>query len=558
LEESILKKLSILVFIWSALIFFLNLQYDLLNEYDIIIFWVSILLMLGTVIYQIFFIKNNILVLFEIFIIFLLLHLVQQIGYYGLRGIDSYIDYNLLKSILNNHNFILGQGVEGWPMIHIFSSSFSLITKIDPLLVAKFFPSFISSIIIFPLYLLIVNIYKNKKIALFSCLIFGTIPQFMSFEAAFVRETFALFIMILFLYIIYISKKRNDYRLTLCSFILIPVIVFAHHFTSLMIIILLGIYLVVSKLMPYIYRKDINIKKRLSGIINIKIIFLVTLVAIIAYWIYHAVFIVEYSLDILYETIGISSDIGPTYAERIQLNTSIVTLRGNIIYYGFFLFHFLFAFILLIKLITRKNNQKIEDTSFTMFFFFCLFYGYLALYEIGSFIFPDRFLPFAWMFGIIPLVGYLLILKRDISKKILCVLLIFFVVYNLNNITIELYTGDHSKIGVLATERDYLIAERVDFPEEFYGSVGVIGAVLDVQGLEHGYEGGYLESLDSFSSSSKMAIVHEEIYIMHLQNLKEKSKEGYDAFIRILSYKNDKDINKIFDLGSSYILKGGE
>jgi hypothetical protein len=45
---------------------------------------------------------------------------------------------------------------------------------------------------------------------------------------------------------------------------------------------------------------------------------------------------------------------------------------------------------------------------------------------------------------------------------------------------------------------------------------------------------------------------------MHLQNLKEKSKEGYDAFIRILSYKNDKDINKIFDLGSSYILKGGE
>ncbi|EMR73000.1 Dolichyl-phosphate-mannose-protein mannosyltransferase [Thermoplasmatales archaeon SCGC AB-539-N05] len=556
LEEPIIKKLSILVFIWSALLFFLNLQYNFLDEYDIIIFWLSTLLMIGTVIHQIIFIKNNTFVLFEILIIYFSLHLMFQIGYYGLRGSDSYVDYNLLKIILNDHNFVLGQGVEGWPMIHIFSSSFSLVTEIDPLPVAKFLPSFISSIIVLPLYLLIYNIYKNRKMALFSCLIFGTIPQFMSFEAAFVRETFALFIIILFFYILYISKKRNDYRLTLFSIFLIPVIVLAHHFTSLMIIILLGTYLVVLKLILHIHRKDVNIKKRVSGIINIKMIFLVTLVAVITYWIYHAVFVVEYSLDILYESIGLKV-VTTTYVERL-LNTPILTLRGNIIYYGFFFFHILFSLILLIKLITRKNNQKIEDTSFAMFFFFCMFCAFLAFSVLGSLLFPDRFLTFAWMFGIIPLVGYLLVLKRDMYKKILYVLLISFIVFNLYNIDMEYYTGNYSKIDVIATEKDYLIAEQVDFPEKYYGYGGVIGAIYDVQGIEQRIGGKNLDYLGDYFDYSTMAVINDEFYFKGLKSLKEKSKPDYERALRILSYKNDKDINKIYDLGNIYILKGVE
>ena len=162
-SEYIRKKVSILVFIWAAFLFLLNLQINLLNEYDIAIFWLSILLMLGTVIYQIFFLKNNTFVLLEIFIIYLSLHLTFHLGFYGLGESDSYIDYNFFKNILNDNSFILGQSVDGWPMMHIFSSSLSLATKIDPLLIAKFFPSFISSIIVIPFYLLVKNIYKNQK-----------------------------------------------------------------------------------------------------------------------------------------------------------------------------------------------------------------------------------------------------------------------------------------------------------------------------------------------------------------------------------------------------------
>jgi len=555
IKEPIIKKISILVFIWSALVFFLNLQYNFIDNYDITLFWVSISLMIGTVIYQIIFIKNNIFVLFEIFIIYISLHLIYQIGFYGFYGSDSYVDYNFLKTILNDQNFVLGQSVDGWPMLHIFTSSTTLITKIDPLIVAKFLPSFISSIIVLPFYLLVYNIYKNRKIALFSCLILGTVPQFVSFEAAFVRETIALFFIILFLYLLYVSKKKSDYRLTLLTLVLIPVIVFSHHFTSLIIILVLSTYLATSKIIPYMYRKDTNIKSKLSGGININMIFLTTFIAIISYWVYHAIFVLEQSSLIFFEVVGLR-EITATYAEQIQLSAPIVTLRGNITYYGFFFFHLLFSFILLIKFIRIKNRQKIEDTTFIMFFYLCMFYSFLALYVLGSLLFPDRFLPFAWIFGIIPLVGFLLTLKKDVFKAALAILLVFFVIFNVYSIDPEFYTGNVSSLENVATEREYVIAEQFSFPEVYYGYSGVFGAIYDIQGIDPLTAGKYLGDMEGSFNYSTMAVINENIYLKDLQNIKEKSKEGYDTVIRVLSYKNDKNVNKICDLGNLYLLKG--
>jgi len=551
-SEYIRKKVPILVFIWAAFLFFLNLQINLLDEYDVAIFWLSILLMFGIVIYQIFFLKNNTFVLFEIFIVYLSLHLTFQVGFYGLGESDSYIDYNFFKNILNDNSFILGQGVDGWPMMHIFSSSLSLTTKIDPLLIAKFFPAFISSIIVIPFYLLVKNIYKNQKVALFSCLIFGTIPQFMIFEGLFVRETFALFIMILFFYILYISKQRGDYPFILLTIILIPAVVLSHHFTSFMLIILLGTYFVVSKIIPFLYRKDAKILSRLSGKINIKIIFLMILVSTISYWIFHAVFIMDYSLSVLSELIGVQKV--TSYATQLQ----IVTFKGNVMYYGFFFFHILFSLILLIKIIMTKIYQKIEDVSFILFFFFCGFYAFIAGYFSSLSIFPERLLPFGWMFGIMPLTGFLLISKKKLYKKILVVLLISFVIFNLYNIELDYYTGNASHTGVVATEKDYLIAEQVSFPDEYYGYFGVVGAIYDVQGIKQRTGGKPLEYLSDFYNSSTMVVINEDIYLTKLKDLKGKAQQSYDKVIEILSYKNYKKIDKICDLGNIYVLKGNE
>ena len=549
------NKISITVFVLFALLFFINLHYYFTESLSYVIFWLSVISLFIVITYQIFYLKkiNNI-VIFEIFIVSLLLHLVYQVGYYGLRGSDSYIDYNFLKNIINNHTFNLGQDVEGWPMLHLFSSMLSIVTKINPLQIAKFLPSFISAIIVIPLYLLSYNIYRNKKVALFSCLIFITIPQFVSFEGLFVRETYAIFIMALSFYIIYISKRRRDYRFTLLAFILIPVIILSHSLTSFIFIVLLTIFLIANKLMTYIYRKDINMVKNLTGKINIKTIYLITLIALFAYWVYHAFIILISFADILKEMMGLEHM--ATYAQRIHLEAPIVTLRGNIIFYGFFLFNGLCLLILLIKLITKRNNQKIEDASFIIFFAFCIFYGFLALFVLGHLAFPQRFLTFGWLFGIIPLVGVILGFKKTTYKNFFIIFLILFCIFNLYNINPNYYTGNASRTGVIATEKEYLIAEQIQFPDEYYGYGGAVGAIYDVQGIQQRVGGKDLESIVNFHNSSTLAIINDELYLNNLENIKEKSGEYYVKVIEILFYKNKEGINKICDMGNIYVLQG--
>jgi len=551
-------KISILIFIWSSLIFFLNLQYDLPDDYDIAIFWISIILMVGTILYQIFYLNNYKFVLFEIFIFYLLLHLIYQIGYYGLRGSDSYIDYNFLNLILSDHNFSLAQEfeiwhVDGWPMIHLLTSAVTLITKVDPILVAKFFPSFISSVIVLPLFLLVFTIYKDKKVALLACLIFGSIPKFVSFEGLFIRETFGLFVFLLFFYIIYISRKKKDYRFSLLSIILIPVIVFSHHFTTFMLLIFFTTYIALSKIIPFIYRKykDLELSK-----VKINIIFLIILVVVLAYWFYIAFFIIGKFFDIFYEVTGVEQL--ASYAEEIKLSSPISTLRGNILVYGFFFFQGLLSFILFIKLIRKKIDQKIEDVSFTMFLYFSLFYAFLGLFVLGSLLIPDRFLPFGWMFGVIPLTGLLLNLDKRIYKKILILCLVSFLVFNIYNIDIEYYTGNESLRGVVTTEKDYFIAQTISFPDEYFGYAGVVAAIFDLQNITLRIGGRNLKQIGNFQNFSTLAIINEDIYLVNLNNFKQKSIEVYNNILQLLSYKNQKDIDKICDLGNIYVLRGGK
>jgi len=550
-------KLSIIIFIWSALLFFVNLLFHFSQEFSIIFFWLSTLLMVGIVIYQIFFLKNNTFVLFEIFIIYLFLHLVYQIGYYGLRGSDSYVDYNLFKTILYTNHLNITQGVNGWPMIHLLSSGFSIITKIDPLLVAKYIPSFITSIIVLPIYLLSYAIYKDKKIALLSCLFFGFIPQFMNFDALFVRETFGIFIMILFVYIVYVAKRKNDIRYIGLLLILIPILVFSHHFTGLVLLIFLGGYFVFSLGVPYFYRILFKKKIEFSGLIDIKIITLIVFISIITYWFYikGGDWANAFILGNIENIINPSSN-SSAYSQGVGIGTPIVTLKGNIIYYGFLFFHFLFSLILLIYLIIKKNIEKIEDISFSAVFYFCLGYGYLVLYTINSNINPDRLLSFGWICGTIPLIGLFINIRKKILKKIFFVICISFIVFNLYNIDTNYITGNTASMSNITTEKEYLIAKKINFPPNYYGYPSVVAVIYDVQGIPQS-AGKSSDNIQDFRHSSTLAVINDLPLLNSLENLKIKSKEQYDKINEILSYKNTKDIDKIYDLGNIYVLRGG-
>ncbi|VVB59226.1 Uncharacterised protein [uncultured archaeon] len=550
------QKLSIIIFIWSALLFFVNLFYHLPNEYIILIFWLSILLMVSTILYQIFFLKNNTFVLIEIFIIYFFLHLVYQIGYLGLRGSDSYIDYNLLKTILYTNHFTIEPGVSGWPMIHLFSDAVSLITKIDILLIAKYIPSFISSIIVLPIYLISYIAYKEKKYALLSCLFFSFIPQFVNFDALFVRETFGLFIMILFVYTLFIYKRKNDIRYIGLVILLIPVLLFSHHFASLILLVFLCVYFTVSFVVPFIYRLLIKKKIEFSDIFDIKIISLIVLISVISYWVYlkggdwTRMFILGNIENV------ISPSISGSYSSVIGLGLPIVTLTGKIIFYGFLFFHILFSLILLMKLIIIKNIEKITDISFSILFYFGLGYGFLSLFVLNSSINPDRLLTYGWIFGIFPLIALLINIKKPMLKKILMVFFISFIIFNLYNIESDYYTGKVVTDGSVVTEKEYLIAEKINFPKLYYGYPSIVAAVYDIQGIPQRIGGLDLNKMVYTHNSSTLAVINEIPLLNQRENLKIKSEEQYNIINEILSYKDKKNIDKFYDLGSIYILKG--
>jgi len=567
-QESQVKKITILVFIWSTFLFFLQLQYNFLDEYDIVLFWLPILIMIGTVIFQIFSLKNNTFVLFEIFIIYLFLHLIYQTGIYGLRGSDSYFDYNNLKTILYNHNFRLEPGIQGYPMIHIFSSIITTITKIDPLIIAKFLPSFISSIIILPIYILVYNVYKNKQVSLLVCLIFGTVPQFMDFEVSFIREVFGLFFLISFFCILYVSLRRKDYRFILLTLILIPVVIFSHHFSAFLLLSLLVIYFLTSlviipnvyRFILYLFRKSTNVLRFLSGKINreiiiISVIFLASLLGYVIF-LYGSDFFPDFFQDMYYNIFGYGYS-ERTYAETIGIGYSpIVTLRGNIIFYGFFTFNMLFALILFIKFFTKNIKQKIEDVTFTLFYFYCIFLGFLTLFVISGEIFPDRFLPFALIFGLIPISSLMFVIKKNVYKKVLAIILMSFIVFNLYNVNPTYYTENASFTEGAVTEKEYLIANRISFPDEYYGYIAVVSAIYDIQEIKPRSEGRDLSLLIYFNAPLTMAVINEEVYLDYLENMQKKSQEEHSRIVEILSYKDNKDVHKICDFGHIYIIKG--
>jgi hypothetical protein len=435
------KYLSLIFFFWSVVFFCLNFQFSYSSDLKIIVFWISIIAMISIVLYQIFYQDNTYFVLFEIIIIFFLLHLVYQINYYGFIDKDCYRDFDFLKTIIKNNRIVFDPidiDVSGWPLLHLFTSITSISLNIDPLVIGKILPSFIESIIAIPIYLLVYAISKNKKAALLSCLIFGSIPQFASFESAFVRESYALFFLILFFYLLYIAKQRNDYRLLALVAILIPVVVLSHHFTPFMLIILLSFFWIFIKIIPWMNKKRVfsflfpKDEKPAFTKMNIDAFLIVLLITVITYWCYFTPYIINNFFSIFYEAIGLK-EFG-SYGQTIGLDETIVTLRGNIQYYGFFFFHAFFSIVLLVAFLLKKQRYMVENATFTLYLYFCLALGGLSLYVLGSLIYPDRFLPFGWLVGVIPLTLVLFALRNIPLRRILIVVIAFFLIFNIYTI----------------------------------------------------------------------------------------------------------------------------
>jgi hypothetical protein len=443
------------------------------------IFWVAVVVLIGTLIYQILGIKSSSpftkLILIEIAVTSFIFCLIFQIPNYGLYGQDPYGDLSFAKDILfNGHIAVTSQyyiDYSNFPILHIFSAIISMITAVDLFSVAKWFPSFLSAGLVFILYLLISRILKDKKIALLSVLVYVCLENHILWGSLFVRETYALVLAVMCIYL-YFTSMHSSHPRTYCalSILCLIITVFTHHLTSFLLMLFFLIHLLVTKVINFSFLRKVNFGDYVKGEKVTLTFLLIAVVAILSYW----TFIVTYPLETL---ISFGRDLFETgkygvgsYAGANSLSaSSITTIRGNITFYGFYFFNLIFCIILLFNIMPRRKYRRVETISFTLFLLFCLFMGFVSLYLLPAYAFPDRYLTYGWLFGIPPLISAILITKYKYLRKIGVLLVIAFILFNIYIIPPSLWSPRSQETSLATVEiyapslEDYALARALNF-----------------------------------------------------------------------------------------------
>lgn len=469
------RKVSVTGFfvIATSLLVFYLLSISWQVYLPVTLFWIFVVSMLGSITYQILQVELHSsdikLVLLEIAVTCFVFHLIYVIPFYGLAGYDPYLDMASAKGILTS-GFVMGNPeyinlTSNFPMIHILGAILSMIAGIDLFSVAKWFSPLVAVAVIPLLYLLVRSIFKEEKVALLSALLFACVQNQIWFSSLFIRETLALVLAVCCLYL-YFSAKHSPHPAANYALSIMCLIgtVYAHHLTSFMLLIFLSVHFLVTKAseVPFLQRNYFGDK-----IIGEKVtpaFILIAIVAIFAYWIvviFPLVFFTEFVKDLFkLGQYGVES-----YATIAGISTfSIRTIRGYILFYGFFFFILIFGLIILYRLLPKAKNRRVETYSFSLFLLLCGLFGFSGLYLVPSWVFPDRFLTYGWLFGFAPLVTVILKGKYKWLRRIGVLLLVAFMLFNIYMIEpIYWNAKDAQEVQGAPTLEDYTLANTFNF-----------------------------------------------------------------------------------------------
>lgn len=439
----------------------------------IAVFWVAIALMLGTIVYQCLQLKLSSgyakVVLLEIVVACFVFHLLYQIPYYGLRGADPDFDMVSAKGILAS-GFVMGvpqyiNVTSHWPMLHILGSQLSLVTNIDIFNIAKWSPPFIDIALIPPLYLLVRNIFNEERVALLSVLLFASLQYHIFFGSQFVRMTIALVLAMYCIYL-YFSARHSTHPVAYSALSIMCLVgtVFAHHLTSFMLLIFLLVHFLVTKVSALPFLRKVYFGDSITGGKITTSFISFAFVALFAHWIYVVMFPL-YTLVGFVEALFTPGLWGMrTFAEVSGISpVYIQTIRGYILFYGFYSFMLISGIILLCQLLPRRKNHPTEMYSFTLFLFLCGLGGLLMMYLLPFSVEPARFLIYGWLFAFAPLVVAILKGRYKWLRGIGIFLLITFMFFNIYMIEPTAWDVRAEEVPCATSEEDYALANTFDF-----------------------------------------------------------------------------------------------
>jgi uncharacterized membrane protein len=432
-------------------------------------FWLSFGLVISSIILQIFYIKSFDIriMLLELSVLSIALHLIYQIPYSGLYGSDIYFDLASTKGILTS-GFIRGSetlinNTAYWPIIHIYGVVCSDVTGCGIKMIAKWLPSFIGVIPILMLYLLVKQLFKVDSIAILSTLLFVCLQHHILFSSLFIRETVALVSAICCVYLYFTAKRSSRPIIYLVLAILFLIVtILAHHLTSFMLVLFFLLHFIVS----WCFERYANNNHNIVIVSPITLSFLLlAFVLTFSYWVY-VINTPLYTLALfIKDLLTPGAWFAGTYSQVADMTySSIPSLRGRIIFFGFYFFNFIFAAILLYNLRPQKF-VRVENYSFTLYLFLCGLVGFLSLYFIKVRAYPDRFLMFGWLFGFAPLVFAIMSFIKERHKKLGIALLLMFMFFNIYTIEPTAWDTKSRNRGYVpaTTQEDYSFAETLDF-----------------------------------------------------------------------------------------------
>lgn len=436
-------------------------------------FWATVIIIFGCIFYQLFKVeitnKSRNIMMLEVSLTACAFHLIYEIPYYGLRDTDVYHDLNSMKGILLT-GFIRGDPhyidyASYFPIVHLLGAQLSLLTGLCPFDVAKWLPSFIGITFPIMLYLLFLVIFKNEKISLLSTLLYICMQNNILLGALFIRENIAIMFLVLFIYLYFsIPSSKN----TLLALIFMISITLSHHLTSFILLIFFIIYMFITNFVyPYcknLFSKNVSPERKFN-----KNILLLVCIVPFSYWIFVAlqplIVIRTFLKGLVY------GDSSLTYAQVADISfSSILSIRGYILYIGFYFFNIIFGVILLYQLMPNIKKKIFEIYPFTIFHLFMGIVGFLFLYFIPTkvaLLFPDRFLAYGWLFGFAPLAIFIDNLKNKRVYRIGVLLLFLYLFYNIYSIETPAWDPNHKDIAIAPSQEDYAFAENHAFAEQF-------------------------------------------------------------------------------------------
>ena len=492
----ILLFAQIIFFVCIILLYLYLLSVRLYIPLPSALYWVSVVTAILSVIFQVINLppSNDFkLLLFEVIVLSFSLDLTFLIPLYGFGETDSYLGMIFTRKIVES-NYLPTASLEYpvslvfWPTIEIWAAELHHVTSISVFSIAKWLPSIvIHSLFVLVSYSFVKKIFEDQRIALLSTLLLSTVQIAFQYSSKFHYENYGQVILMTGLLLIALRGKDKGVAYSILILLCLAAAIFAHHFTSLVMVIFLAIQFVVTRITSSPRGVILlGTKSRDSRMFVTIELVAFAIVAVFSYWLYiytwPLIVMVRWGLTILH---------GDPTSTLGQLGYGLpqtwLFLRGQIIYWGFILFHVVFAFILLSDVLFRRRGKITEFYTLACLFYACALLSFIQVYvrttttSLNHF----RLIAWGWFFGVAPIVVAVVKGNPRLGRNVGMLLLVGFMIFNvyeMDNTSRDTQTA-RREWGDITLMEDYTLAKTVTLTE--YGTAfhRTKLAIWDVQGL---------------------------------------------------------------------------